>query len=413
MIDSHRSRLCALASLAASLVTLSSGAAMADTKLKIVGNSVQLAKGLVLQRTAVRRKGGGEPASVGLLQVVEQGRRATIVEDVYSFEGVTLGDNGRVVIEWATEESPSERLETTLSLLRARIESTAGAALAKKKDLVGAEQAFARAHALQDDTESAIALALVKADRQDLEGATAVLAPFAKRDPLRLYARLLGSRWLTPFLDAAPIVAMRSPTPGDARLALTKPRRGRPAPSGHFLDGDLAWSSHLQTIAVLQSVYGVDYEEGERSESQSFRLAFLEGKSGAVVFSLSASDTARFGDRLLTDLGFQAPAKIEYAVLKDDESRGISKGRFPGVQIGLVLGEKARLFRGDRQLAEQKLDLSNIRFLDSLVWAAYLPTERLVVYKWRMRPETGSCGSRDTPMETLFGLFHVDAADLK
>lgn len=383
------------------LVVATSVMAAPTPKNLAKNNRAKLGPDVVLQIGPSTQKDGGKTFRTSSLLVVMGAKHAVLVVHAKTIESVTRDDHDRVTIVYRNSDSLDEEaevLETTGGAIRARVFAAEGEAFVAQHDLAAAERAFARAHELQHDLDSALALVAVKLERSDLLGGTAVLAPFATSDPLLLYARLVVAPKLAPYLDTAPLVALRAPQRGDAEI-VTK--------GGElvFTKGALAWSERYQLFALIDTEYSLEYRDHERIPVETSELVLVD-KTGKRILPLGFVGASR----LLADLGFSTPTGLESAVLVKDEKRGVTKARFDGAKLGLVIGEKARVFRGDRQLAEQELVLSSevLTFVDLLHWAAYVPAQNLIVYKWRVRFDPASCNDLDRPSNaTRFGFVRL------
>jgi hypothetical protein len=281
-------------------------------------------------------------------------------------------DKDRVSITVQTDCNGETTITFTFDQLEARLVDADARALEARGEHAKAADGFARAARL-DPTWGvpAFEVATVLANKGDLTGGAAAIAPWLAARPVQTYARIALDTRLSPLLAAPELAKLRAAHRGSAKIV------------GGRLAGRAGYSPDLGLAAVE-----VEQSDGMSCEVR-VAIELIDVHTGKVLADLSLSQFDGCGEgpaipelaaphqdeqvlTILDDLGIQSTAfEVGSLGSKDDTTR---LARFPKAKLGVVavIGS-VRVLRRDTTLATGTLSEPN------LVSATYLPDVRLMV----------------------------------
>lgn len=261
--------------------------------------------------------------------------------------------------------------------LEASLERETAAKLEKKKQLVEAEAAYARAYALYAGAGPAVDLARVRMLQNKRDAAIEALKPVLAQQPHATLAVLLGDATVAPLVDAPEVhtaLGAAIATPGTATIEAKKLR----LPASFVLSSDV--------LAFVRDVY----EDGSGGHSADLRVIRISTGRAVATLPLVSTESSEAreprarrerriaaANRYLRELGFAAPPDAEVGVVKtEDGDTPKRKIFFARAKLGVVASERGvRLLRGDEALDKQTLR-------GGMGWAVHLPAQQLVVVGW-------------------------------
>jgi hypothetical protein len=355
----------------------------------------------------------------GCRLVAKRGRIEAVVASLDTSSGewgscpvlraIVVHEDGTLTAETSWNESVS----VSRAHIDARLALASARQFEKRKRLPEAEQALARALALEPGFEEAsLALARVRLDLGKPAQAAAVLAPLLDKEPLRIYAHVLSDRKLHPLAGQEPFVAVRAKQAGTAEIA---------DPQSPII----AFAAERELFALVQRrPVGI----GSSDISETNLLVFDANGIRAVLPLLDASGEAdqnptpaatlrrRIGiaNRFLADFGFAAIPEVE-RVTFTRKPTGTDAASFPKARFAIAFRDGfARLVRGKQVLHVRRIheDCTGPRgdrafsceYPPSATWAAWLPARDTLIFEWV------TSGAEWSPIDTIIEVWPLGGA---
>jgi hypothetical protein len=267
-----------------------------------------------------------------------------------------------------------------LAVLEARLENALAMKAHRAKDFEGAARGFTKALAEDPGFDlAAINLACAHAMAGKRAAAVDALRPLLKRAALLVYHRALTDPELASVAEAPEIRALKAARSGTARWDPSKRR---------LVGGVVAYSPAYRAVAALRQTTLFSEDDAVKDRTLS-RLVILSADSGKTLLDWDlAGARAELVDRLLADLGFDAPeqeAKDAPRVENTTQTAPIAFTRL-GAELALIndgtRGVRAVLKRGAARIAESDEVVDPLVDVgpQNLESAVYAPSAGVVVF---------------------------------
>jgi len=292
-----------------------------------------------------------------------------------------------------------KKLSIARSAIVARLARAAAWSAESRGDLATAKRQLEAALIAEPGFERAtFDLARVELRLGDRSGAAATLRPIIARAPVARYVETAADPTFAQLLDELPLSDLRTPTPGTARVAGLQTRF-------------VARSTQRDLLAIVREVPIGDGDfDRDGRQRRDIQLVLFDPRGSIVAVLSLLPSTVRdepwtyddlrdaadpiavrldAADRVLRDLGFDPLPDAEIARFRRKDS-GTNAATFPHARLGVAERDgTARLLDHDRTLAAHVIFTCgshpipfNCDYPPTFVWAAWLPSQHLVLLSW-------------------------------